>query len=223
VPDDHESARAPVVRAADADRAAAVSRLEVALAEGRIDHEEFGQRASAAYAAVTTADLDALLADLPRNVPAEVVGRRTAEELSSVFGDIHLAGAVPPERASSVFGDVRIDLRAVRTGADRIELFLSSTFGHVDVILAEGMDGELHGRTVFGHRKVELAPGPRPVGTPYVVVHARTVFGDLRLRSLAPGESPSRWKAMLDRLAHTRRPLPPPPPPPSPLPPPPHG
>jgi hypothetical protein len=213
VPDDHESARAPVVRAADADRAAAVSRLEVALAEGRIDHEEFGQRASAAYAAVTTADLDALLADLPRNVPAEVVGRRTAEELSSVFGDIHLAGAVPPERASSVFGDVRIDLRAVRTGADRIELFLSSTFGHVDVILAEGMDGELHGRTVFGHRKVELAPGPRPVGTPYVVVHARTVFGDLRLRSLAPGESPSRWKAMLDRLAHTRRPLPPPPPP----------
>jgi hypothetical protein len=33
--------------------------------------------------------------------------------------------------------------------------------------------------------------------------------GDMRLRSLTPGESPSRWRAALDRLAG-RPPLPPP-------------
>ena len=201
--------RPPAVRAADADRDAVVARLQVALGEGRLDLDEFGQRASAAYAAVTIPELDALLADLPAEPPVEIVGTRTPEELNSVFGDIEVAGGSPPRRAATVFGDVRIDLRALRTDADRIELFLTTVFGDVDVVVAEGVDAEINGRTVFGARKVQLAPLPRLAGTPRVVVHARSVFGDLRLRSLAPGESASRWKAVLDRLA--QRALPPPP------------
>ena len=102
---------------------------------------------------------------------------------------------------STVFGDVRIDLRGLRTAVDRIDLYLGTTFGDIDVIVAEGVAAELHGRTIFGDRKVELAPVQRLAGTPLVVVHGRTVFGDLRVRSLAPGQSPSRWRALLDRLA----------------------
>jgi hypothetical protein len=53
---------------------------------------------------------------------------------------------------------------------------------------------ELSGWTVFGDKRTELAPVPRTPGTPLVVVSARTVFGDLRLRSLAPGEpARRRW------------------------------
>jgi hypothetical protein len=93
--------------------------------------------------------------------------------------------------------------------------------GDVDVIVAEGVNAELDGWTLFGDRSTELAPVPRLPGTPLVVVHARTVFGDLRLRSLAPGESASRWGALLERLAQRR--MPPPPttmrPPPAPPPP----
>jgi hypothetical protein len=110
---------------------------------------------------------------------------------------------------STVFGDVRIDLRAVRTDAPRIELFLTTFFGDIDVVVGEGVDAELHGRTVLGDRKVQLAQVPRLAGTPRVIVHGRTTFGDLRLRSLAPGESASRWKAVLDRIAQGRPPLPP--------------
>jgi len=218
VTDDALPDRPRVLRAADAERDAAVARLQAAVGEGRLDLDEFGQRASAAYAAVTTAELDALLADLPGEPPVEIVGTRTPEELSSVFGDIKVAGGSPPRRAATVFGDVQIDLRALRTRADRIELFLTSVFGDVDVIVAEGVDAEIYGRTVFGDRKVALAPVPRLSGTPRVVVHGRTVFGDLRLRSLAPGESPSRWKAVLDRLAQGRLspPAPQPPIPPAP-------
>jgi hypothetical protein len=188
-----------------------------------LDLDEFGQRASAAYAAVMMAELDALVADLPRETSPHIVGTRTPEDVSSVFGDIKVSGGTVPRRASTVFGDVRVDLRGLRTDSDRIELELSTIFGDVDVILAEGVDGELHGRTVSGARKVEPAPVPRLAGTPYIVVHARTVFGDLRLRSLAPGESPSRWKALLDRLAPSDPPplLQPPPPVPPPPPPPP--
>ncbi|WP_254920672.1 DUF1707 SHOCT-like domain-containing protein [Blastococcus mobilis] len=204
----------PAVRASDADREAVLSRLQTALGEGRIDLDEFGQRAEAAYAAVTRAELDLLVSDLPPNAPppVEIVGTRTPEEMTSVFGDITLTSrSTPPRRVGTVFGDIRIDLRGVRTGADRVDLYLSTVFGDIDVIVAEGVDAELQGRTVLGDRKVELAPVQRLAGTPLVVVHARAVLGDLRLRSLAPGDSPSRWGALLARLAQRRQPPPSPP------------
>ncbi len=188
--DDETPDRTPAVRASDADRETTVTRLQTALAEGRIDLDEFGQRAGAAYDAVTTAELDLLLVDLPSAAAprAEIVGTRTPEAVSSVFGDIKLsAGTTPPQHVSTIFGDVRIDLRALRTDAERIDLFLSTMFGDIDVIVAEGVDAELQGRTVLGDRKVKLAPVQRLAGTPLIVVHGRTVFGDLRLRSLAPG------------------------------------
>ncbi|MGY1720098.1 DUF1707 domain-containing protein [Blastococcus sp. SYSU DS0552] len=205
-----DDAGAPVLRASDAEREAVVARLQAAVGEGRLDLDEFAQRAESAYAAVTRAELDVLVADLPAGAPApvEIVGRRTPEEeVSSVFGDIVLTvAATPPRRASSVFGDVRIDLRGLRTGEERLDLHVSTVFGTVDVIVAEGVEAELLGRTVFGDRRVELAPVARLAGTPVVVVHARTVFGDLRLRSLAPGEHPSRWRALMDRLAQRHLP-----------------
>jgi hypothetical protein len=218
--DPNEPAGTPA-RASDADREAAVGRLEVALGEGRIDLDEFGQRAGAAYAAVTTAELDLLTADLPSSTPpVEIVGTRTPRYLRSVFGDVRSAGPTAPERAGTVFGDVQIDLRPLRTAANRVELHLSTVFGSVDVIVSEGVDAELDGWTLFGERRTDLAPVRRLPGTPLVVVHARTVFGDLRLRSLAPGQSASRWGALLERLAQRR--FPPPPtmvPPPMPPPP----
>ncbi|MGY2003676.1 DUF1707 domain-containing protein [Blastococcus sp. SYSU DS1024] len=204
-----DDAGAPVLRASDAEREAVVAQLQAAVGEGRLDLDEFAQRAESAYAAVTRAELDVLVADLPGGAPApvEIVGRRTPEEVSSVFGDVVLAvTATPPQRASSVFGDVRIDLRGLRTGEERLDLHVSTVFGTVDVIVAEGVEAELMGRTVFGDRRVELAPVARLAGTPVVVVHARTIFGDLRLRSLAPGEHPSRWRALMDRLAQRHLP-----------------
>ncbi len=191
----------PGVRASDGDREVLVARLQQALAEGRLDLDEFGQRAGAAYAAVTTGELAELVADLPSEAPPEIVGTRAPEVQTSVFGDIKLAGPSVPLRATTVFGDVRMDLRGLRTGADRLDLHLGTVFGDIDVVVAEGVDAQIQGRTFFGDRKVDLAPVPRVAGTPLVVVHARTVFGDLKLRSLAPGESASRWRQVMDRLA----------------------
>jgi hypothetical protein len=47
VPDDVPRERRPAVRASDADREAVVARLQAAVGEGRIDLDEFGQRAEA--------------------------------------------------------------------------------------------------------------------------------------------------------------------------------
>jgi hypothetical protein len=202
------------VRVSDADREAVVARLQTAVGEGRLDLDEFGERAHAAHAAVFRDELDRLVVDLPAPLPPQrqIVAGPPPEDLSSIFGDITLAVTEsPPQQAATVFGDVRFDLRGLRTDAERIELHLRTVFGDVDVIVAAGVHAELHGRTVFGDRRVQLAPVPRIAGTPLVVVHAQTIFGDLRVRSLAPGESTSRWAARLARLTQRSRQPPGPP------------
>ena len=56
------------IRASDAEREKTVAALQHAVGEGRITMAEFEDRASAAYAAKTRADLDVLTADLPRSL-----------------------------------------------------------------------------------------------------------------------------------------------------------
>jgi hypothetical protein len=201
-----ESTQQPF-RASDADRDTAVAHLQQALSQGRLGIDEFGRRAEAACAAETTAELEPLLADLPA---VEMVGRRAPANLFDFFANVRVDGSAPvPRKAGAVLGDVRIDLRQLRTDAALIELDLWSVFGDVDVIVAEGMDAELDGWTLLGKRTTDLAPMPRLDGTPRVAVRAHTVFGNLRLRSLAPGDSATRWRALLDRMAR-RRPVGPP-------------
>ncbi|WP_374200831.1 DUF1707 SHOCT-like domain-containing protein [Streptomyces bambusae] len=57
--------RAPALRASDADRDRVAERLRDALAEGRLDMEEFEERLEAVYASRTYAELEPLTRDLP--------------------------------------------------------------------------------------------------------------------------------------------------------------
>ncbi|WP_104524935.1 DUF1707 SHOCT-like domain-containing protein [Blastococcus atacamensis] len=113
-----DDAAVPAVRASDAERDALVVRLQAAVGEGRLDLDEFAQRAESAYAAVTTAELERLVDDLP--VPTEIVGSRAPQTLRDVFGDVRLAGpGLPPRQISSVFGDLRLRSLAPGESASR--------------------------------------------------------------------------------------------------------
>jgi hypothetical protein len=71
--------RHPELRAGDADRQRVADRLRRAHDEGRLDLEEFDERVTAAYAARTFGDLEALTADLPpERAPVPVPARRPA-------------------------------------------------------------------------------------------------------------------------------------------------
>ncbi len=86
------------VRASDAEREAAVTRLQTAMAEGRITVEEFSERAQAAYAATTVDQLGPPFADLPARTAAaqvEIVGSRPPAARSSLLGDVRLDGRLP--------------------------------------------------------------------------------------------------------------------------------
>ena len=70
------------VRASDIERDAAVSRLQAAFAEGRLDDAEFDRRMRTALTAQTRADLAELVGDLPEEAPRPLpatAGRRPGQ------------------------------------------------------------------------------------------------------------------------------------------------
>ena len=216
-PPDRRPVPLPDDEPTDEERAGAVENLQRAVGHGRLTLGEFVDRVDVVLAAPTRAELAEAIRDLPPDVP--VVGRSSPPALFSVFGDVRVKGRWRlPERtrAVTVFGDVRLDLRDSVCEEPEVRIEGSTVFGTVEVIVPEGVEAELTGFTLFGDRRLELAPVPRRPQTPLVRVHGRTVFGDLRVRSLAPGESASAWRRALDRW-RSKRPsaLPPTPPPPS--------
>lgn len=108
------------VRVGHSEREAAVRALGEHFAEGRLDSEEFEERASAAYAARTTDDLAPLFADLPRPVahpPAPVVPYALTRapvpppyELEAPFGREPATGVPYSERNKTVAGILQIVL-----------------------------------------------------------------------------------------------------------------
>ncbi len=155
------------------------------------------------------------LADLPAGgrPPVEIVGKRAPEEVAASSATSGWPASRRRSGQARCSGTSGSTCAACGTDADRIDLYLSTVFGDIDVIVAEGVDAELRRaddvRRPQGRARAGAAAGRHPARRR----PRRTVFGDLRLRSLAPGESPSRWRALLDRLAE--RPPPPPPSPPS--------
>lgn len=77
---DDDDARARL-RASDADRESVAEQLREALAEGRLDMDEYGRRLDETFAARTYGDLEPITADLPA-VPA----RRPAAEPATPKG-----------------------------------------------------------------------------------------------------------------------------------------
>ncbi|MFD7612231.1 DUF1707 domain-containing protein [Streptomyces sp. NPDC059828] len=71
------------MRASDAERERVAERLREAVAEGRLDMEEFGERLDAAFKARTHGELEPLVRDLPAPVPS----RPSSPVVAPVGGD----------------------------------------------------------------------------------------------------------------------------------------
>lgn len=195
----------------DQQRAAGVDTLQRAVGEGRLTLGEFIDRVDVVLAAATTADLQAALAGLSSDLP--VVGLSSAPPSFTVFGEVRVSGRWrlhERNRGVTVFGDVRFDLRDCVCSDPEVTIEGRTVFGDVVVVVPKGVEAELSGVTIFGDRRLDLAPVPRQPHTPVVRVHGLTIFGDIRVQSLAPAESASRWRrAVSYGLRHGLAPPPP--------------
>ena len=156
---------APALLASDADRDRTIMVLREHTAVGRLTLEEFIDRMSTASLARTQGDLQELTRDLPA-VQAPVASRRARTRfLVAIFGSTERDGRIRVGRRIACllgFGNIDLDLRQASTEQDIVTIFAFGIFGAIDVYVPEGVEVDLHGLAIFGH-KGERGNDPLPL------------------------------------------------------------
>ncbi|WP_406862894.1 DUF1707 domain-containing protein [Streptomyces sp. HUAS MG47] len=203
---------AGALRASDADRDRIADILRDALAEGRLDAEEHGERIDAVYRAKTMGELEPLVRDLPapgaaRPAPEEryAYGPEDdsavpAESMVAVFSSNSRKGRWRVGRrtnAFALFGNVEIDLTEAIFAQRLTTINATSIFGNVEVRVPENISLRGNGTGVFGNFEVRTLEAPDPEA-PVVVVNGYSVFGNVEAR-------PKRGKFIADLQDRLRK------------------
>ncbi|MEU0007035.1 DUF1707 domain-containing protein [Streptomyces sp. NPDC006314] len=191
----------PDLRASDADRERVAEVLRDALAEGRLDMEEFEERLEAAYKARTYGELAPLTRDLPTAgaaAPAPPVsfaknpatrggwaGRIVWGEGSSTGGIAILSGFerkgrwTMPKRFNcfAFMGGGEIDLREADFADREVEINCVAIMGGVQVIVPPGVEVVVRGIGVMGAFEHPGDDGPPEPGAPRVVIGGFAFWG----------------------------------------------
>ena len=145
------------LRASDVDREQAVAALRDHMIAGRLTLEEFCARVDAALRATVAGELAHLHDDLPHAlVTSPDSRRRPARFTAALLGHVVRRGRFRLRRwslAASVFGDLDLDLRDATMDKGRAALTVIAAFGNVDIYVPEGVNVDVGGLTVFGHRR----------------------------------------------------------------------
>jgi hypothetical protein len=177
---------APAIRASDKERDAAVERLQVAFAEGRIDDQEFDERMRSALTARTRADLDRLLADLPRpGALATVKPQPTGRLLLAMKGGVQRRGRWRvPERLNAVAykGACEVDLRAAELSAASTAITAVAYKGRVEILVPPGVRVQIRGYSYGGHWDDQVPDDDLPPDAPVVHVQAVAYKGTVEAR-----------------------------------------
>lgn len=203
-------AAAPALRASDADRERVVDRLRDAVAEGRLDMDEFEERLEAAYRSRTYAELEPLTRDLP-SVPGEVPmgavpatgptpggaawpgrigGSGTSSTAVAVMSGFQRKGRwTVPARFNAVafWGGGELDLREADFAQREVVITCVAIMGGIQITVPPGVEVDVRGIGIMGafdQSGTTQAP-PQP-GAPRVIVNGLAFWGGVEVRTKAP-------------------------------------
>jgi hypothetical protein len=166
-----------LVRASDADRERAVLALREHLVAGRLTLEEFTDRVSTALAATTTEEL--AVRDLSVAAPTR---RKPTRFVPALFSSTRRDGRLRIRRRVLCFvgfGNIDLDLRQASLEGDVVTVIGLAAFSALDVYVPEGIEVDLHGLTVFGHKNARGKDTPPLPGTPLVRVYTFGAFAGI--------------------------------------------
>lgn len=179
----------PDMRASDAERERIAELLREAVAEGRLDMDEFDQRLETAYKARTHGELEPLVQDLPvpgsavapvgssapaplrgsaADWPARIGGNATSKGAFALWGGFHRKGRWTVGRlftAFAMWGGGEIDLREAHFEDREIVIRCFTVMGGIHVTVPPELNVEVRGIGVMGgfgegsSEEGEIAPG----------------------------------------------------------------
>ncbi|WP_031507896.1 DUF1707 SHOCT-like domain-containing protein [Streptomyces megasporus] len=182
----------PEMRASDADRERVAEVLRDAVAEGRLDMEEFQERLDSAYRARTQGELVPLVRDLPRTAeqrePERPGRRRWAGRFGGTptsRGGVAIMGAfirkgpwTAPRRFTgfAFWGGGEIDLREARFEDREVEIRCFPIMGGIHVTVPPEAEVEVRGIGIMGGFDHSAAGSGEP-GAPRVVITGLAFWG----------------------------------------------
>ena len=211
---DARAERAELERARTA-RDRAIAALSDAFAHDVLDVEEFERRVTVAHTSEASAEILALIADLPASTdaiarvpvalaPAEptTIGEAaTTQTVYAIMGGVDRRGAwtVPRRwRVIAMMGGAQLDLREARFPAGVIDLEVKAFCGGVQIIVPPGLAVEVHGTAIMGgFQNVNRAPAHPDPEAPLLRVHGIAIMGGVDIHMRLPGEN--------DRAARRRQ------------------
>jgi hypothetical protein len=222
----------PELRASDTDRERVAEHLRDALAEGRLDMEEFEERLEATYKARTYGELTPITRDLPVagiTAPAVSLHKEPAADGSwagrVVGGDGTSPWAVAvmsgfqrkgrwtvPKRFNcfAFWGGGEIDLREANFADREVEINCVAIMGGMQVIVPPGVEVVVRGIGVMGGFDHSEEGAPAEPGAPRVIVTGFAFWGGVGVeRKLTKAEQlrqkEERRQERLDRRQERRQ------------------
>ncbi|WP_327735636.1 DUF1707 domain-containing protein [Streptomyces nojiriensis] len=193
----------PDLRASDADRDRVVERLRDAVAEGRLDMEEFEERLDAAYKSRTYAELEPLTRDLPapaggpENGPVarpttaaepwtgRIGGGGSSATAVAVMSGFQRKGRwTVPARFDAVafWGGGQLDLREADFAQREVVINCVAVMGGIEITVPPGVELDVRGFGFMGAFDQRDNPGPFEPGAPRVVVTGFAFWGGVEIK-----------------------------------------
>ncbi len=194
-------------RVSDTERDEVVALLREHVVEGRLTLDEFSERIGRALQAVTRADLDAVLKDLPgARLPEPAPDAAATPRESRRWHVAVMSGHSTRGRwrigqkthAVAVMGGCDLDLRRAEIDGPEVNITAVAFWGGINVIVPEGFDVELRGFSFMGGRSIRLRDVPIVPGSPRIVVRGFAVMGGIDVKSRASRSSREAARAIAD-------------------------
>lgn len=190
----------PALRASDADRERTIALLREHAVEGRLTLEEFTDRMSTASVARTNDELGELVRDLPSAHAPVGSRRRPTRLLFSMFGSTEREGRLRVPRhvgCLMAFGNIDLDLRQATLEGNVITIVALGMFGAIDVYVPEGVEVDLHGFTLGGHKRARGNDPPPQPGTPLIRVFAISIFAGIDVWRVPIAWTRKTWREVI--------------------------
>lgn len=197
-------------RLSDADRDRVVEVLKKACGDGRLTLDDFSERVGAAYQAVSLADTQPLLGDIPHPFGPDLAGvlggevdhsvlpkappgpdtaieHKTTRWTVSIMGGSQRRGRWrlrEKTNAIAIMGGCHLDMRNAEVEGPIVNINAIAMMGGIDIIVPEGIDVELGGIAIMGGKDARRVKDvPRIPGSPIVRVRAFAFWGSVTVRN----------------------------------------